>query len=166
MQIYIIRHAIAELREDWDRPDEERPLTNKGRKKMARIARGLANLGVRFSEIYTSPLVRAEQTAEIVQEKTKCEALHRTDLLVPEADPEAILSLLNKHEEEAALALVGHEPHVSALLNYLLTGAGGYWTGFKKGGVALLECDKPVTAGRCALRWFMEPNHLAALAEK
>lgn len=163
MQIYIIRHAIAELREDWDRPDEERPLTTQGRKKMIRIARGLAALGVCFSEIYTSPLVRAQQTAKILQKNTKCKSLKQTDLLAPEAVPAAILSLLNEHEESEALALVGHEPHVSTLLSFLLTGANDHLTTFKKGGVALLECDKPVAAARCVLRWLMAPKQLTAL---
>jgi phosphohistidine phosphatase len=166
VQIYIIRHAIAELRENWDQPDEARPLTDKGREKMSRIARGLLKTGVRFSHLYCSPLVRAQQTAEIVQRRFKLDSAAQTDLLVPEANPEHILPFLNEHEEAAALALVGHEPHVSALLAFLLTGQTRAHTPFKKGGVALLESGKPVRAGQCTLRWLMEPNALAALGEK
>ncbi len=166
MQIYIIRHAIAELRENWDQPDEARPLTEKGREKMARIARGLAKTGARFSHLYCSPLVRAQQTAEIVQRRFKLKPATPTELLIPEASPELILPFLNEHEDDAALALVGHEPHVSALLAFLLTSQVRAHTPFKKGGVALLEGNKPIHAGQCALRWLMEPSALAALGEK
>ncbi|MEK7727665.1 MAG: phosphohistidine phosphatase SixA [candidate division KSB1 bacterium] len=165
MKIYIIRHAIAELREQWDEPDEARPLTEPGRKKMLRIARGLSKLGVRFSRLYASPLVRAEQTAEIVRQRFKLKAVEQTDLLVPEANPALLLPWLNQHEEEAALALVGHEPHVSALLAFLLTGQMAAATPFKKGGVALLESNKPIRAGQCTLRWLLEPRQLAALGK-
>ncbi|NUO81221.1 phosphohistidine phosphatase SixA [candidate division KSB1 bacterium] len=166
MQIYIIRHAIAELRENWEQPDEERPLTAKGRKKMARIASGLSQIGAEFTHLYASPLVRARQTAEIIQKRFKLKAISQTDLLVPEAAPEHLLPFLNEHEDEAALALVGHEPHASALLTFLLTGSNSVLAYFKKGGVALLEGNKPLHAGRCTLRWLMEPNHLAELGGK
>ena len=166
MQIYIVRHALAELRENWEQPDEARPLTKKGRKKMARVARGLFNLQTKISHLYASPLVRAVQTAEILAERFKLKPAAQTELLVPEASPELILPFLNQHEEDDALALVGHEPHVSALLAFLLTGETRAQVPFKKGGVALLEASKPVRAGQCALCWLMEPGQLAALGEK
>lgn len=165
MQIYLVRHAIAELRENWDQPDEARPLTKKGRKKMARIARGLFNQQTKLSHLYASPLVRAAQTAEIIAERFQLKPAEQTELLVPEASPELILPFLNQHEEEAALALVGHEPHVSALLAFLLTGETRAHVPFKKGGVALLESNKPVRAGQCVLRWLLEPSQLAALSD-
>ncbi len=166
MQIYIIRHAIAELRENWGQSDEERPLTEEGRKKMERIARGLRNMKVTFSHLYSSPLVRAQQTAEIVGKKITVQTFAQTDLLVPEADPARLLPFLNEHEEEAALALVGHEPHVSSLLSFLLAGKPGSFVYFKKGGVALIEGNTPVQAGQCTLRWLLEPRHLTAIAGK
>lgn len=166
MKIYIVRHAIAELRENWQDPDEQRPLTAKGRKKMARIVTGLRRLEVELTHLYASPLVRAQQTAEIVQEGLKIKQIATTDLLVPEADPAQILSFLNEHDDAAALALVGHEPHVSALLAFLATGRREIFALFKKGGMALLEGDKPLQPGHLLLRWFMEPGQLMMIGEK
>ena len=67
MNLYIIRHAIA-VNEGTDgyESDSERPLTDKGRKKMREIAKGLRNLGVEFDLILSSPYVRARETAEIL----------------------------------------------------------------------------------------------------
>ncbi len=166
MKIYIVRHALAELRENWPDPDEQRPLTAKGRKKMARIAAGLRKLEVELTHLYSSPLVRAQQTAEILQEGLQTKKIVQTDLLVPAADPAKILPFLNEHDDEATLALVGHEPHVSALLAFLLTAKSAAFALFKKGGVALLEGGKPLRPGHLLLRWLLEPNQLAALGEK
>jgi phosphohistidine phosphatase len=165
MEIYIIRHAIAAEREEWAGSDDKRPLTEKGRKKMEQIARGLAAMEIDFTHIFSSPLVRAQQTAEILQKVLKFDHLDETDLLVASADPAAIIPLLNKLPDNADVALVGHEPHLSELLCYLLTGEHKNFAAFKKGGVAMLEGDAPLRPGKVALRWLLEPNHLVAIGE-
>jgi phosphohistidine phosphatase len=86
-------------------------------------------------------------------------------LLVPAADPAAIIPFLNKLPDNADVALVGHEPHVSDLLSHLLTGQHKNFATFKKGGVALLEGVAPLRPGSLTLRWLMEPNHLVAIGK-
>ena len=69
MRLLFIRHAIAEDRDEWaksGRPDAERPLTDRGRDRMRRAARGLARLLPRPDLIATSPYLRAAETAAIV----------------------------------------------------------------------------------------------------
>lgn len=159
MQVFIIRHGIAELRENWDKPDFERPLTDKGRKKTEAVAEGLRRLEVALTHLYTSPLTRAQQTAEIIQKKLKIHKLQQTDLMRDDADPTALLTFLNEHDRDAALALVGHEPHVSELLGFLVTGEKISFTTFKKAGIAMLEGELPAQAGGFQLRWLAEPKH-------
>jgi phosphohistidine phosphatase len=165
MEIYIIRHAIAMNREEWSQSDDLRPLTEKGKQKMEKIARGLAAMEIDFTHIFTSPYVRARETAEIVQKILKIDTLDETDLMTPSADPAAMAPFLNKLPDNADVALVGHEPHVSDLLSYLLTGQHKNFAMFKKGGVALLEGTVPLRPGNLVLRWVLEPNHLVAIGE-
>ncbi|MDZ7361152.1 MAG: phosphohistidine phosphatase SixA [candidate division KSB1 bacterium] len=165
MELYIIRHAIAAMREEWTGSDDKRPLTEKGKKKMEQIARGLAAMEIDFTHIFSSPLVRAQQTAEILQKILKFDHADETDLLVPSADPAAMIPFLNKLPDNADVALVGHEPHVSALLSYLLSGEHKNFAAFKKGGVAMLEGYAPLRPGKLVLRWLLEPNHLVAIGE-
>jgi phosphohistidine phosphatase len=165
MEIYIIRHAIAMNREEWPKSDDSRPLTEKGKQKMERIARGLAAMEIDFTHIFTSPLVRARETAEVVRKILKIEALDETDLMIPSADPAEIIPFLNKLPDNADVALVGHEPHVSELLSYLLTGQHRNFATFKKGAVAMLEGTAPLRPGNFVLRWLLEPNHLVAIGE-
>ncbi len=71
MNLYIVRHAIAETREEnnSEAEDSQRPLTDQGRKKFRKIARGLSDMGVQIDMILTSPYVRAADTAKILRKK-------------------------------------------------------------------------------------------------
>jgi phosphohistidine phosphatase len=76
-----------------------------------------------------------------------------------------MIPFLNKLPDNAEVALAGHEPHVSELLSYLLTGQQKNFATFKKGGVAMVEGYAPLRAGNLTLGWLLEPNHLVAIGE-
>ena len=60
MDLYIQRHAIAVERGTGSyKTDSQRPLTDKGAKKMHRIAKGMQALRLSFDGILSSPFVRA-----------------------------------------------------------------------------------------------------------
>ena len=63
MKLYLLRHGKADW-PNWDKPDDERPLTEEGKEQVATVAKMLARLEI-APEIVTSPLPRASQTAEI-----------------------------------------------------------------------------------------------------
>jgi phosphohistidine phosphatase len=160
MEIYLIRHGIAEDRENWTEPDDLRPLTKEGEKKMRRIARGLRDLGVEITHLYSSGLTRAMQTAEFVRQALKLEDIRETEALTPDAAPQDILPVLNELPAGAVVGLVGHEPHMSTLLAFLLAGQRGSFAIFKKGGIACLEANHPVEPGKAMLKWMLEPGQL------
>jgi 8-oxo-dGTP diphosphatase len=66
--IHLYRHAHAGRREDWDRPDEERPLSEHGWKQAEAVAERLAAAGI--TRILTSPYVRCVQSVEPLSERT------------------------------------------------------------------------------------------------
>jgi len=71
LELYLIRHGIAEERgEDWP-DDSKRPLTPAGLAKLRKEARGLTALGVTIEQIVASPLVRTRQTADVFSETLK-----------------------------------------------------------------------------------------------
>ena len=72
MTLYLLRHAIAVDEEDFTGEDSDRPLTEEGRRKMEKVARGMKNLGVHFDALISSPFVRARETAEIVSAVFHC----------------------------------------------------------------------------------------------
>jgi len=93
MELYLIRHGIAALREDYAN-DEDRPLTNKGREKTAKVAKQLHERGLRFDLILTSPLVRARETAAILQDAGLASNVEEFIALTPDGDIYAWISWL------------------------------------------------------------------------
>ena len=88
MNLYIIRHAIAvdEGSPEYEE-DSQRPLTDKGKKKMRQIAKGLRALGVDFDLILSSPYIRAKETAEILEDVFKLKKdIEFSDNLIPMGD--------------------------------------------------------------------------------
>jgi len=168
MNIYIIRHAIAVDRGTPEYEDDsQRPLTDKGKKKMRQIARGLRVLGVDFDLILSSPYVRAKETAEILAEvsKTKADVVF-SENLIPMGDPDLLLSEMNEKYSANSVALVGHEPHLSALISLLVSDNASLDIILKKGGVCRLSADDLHHNRKAALEWLLTPGILVEIGEK
>jgi phosphohistidine phosphatase len=65
MDCVLLRHGIAVDRDDWEGQDGDRPLTERGAKRVAQVAAGLNRLDVRPTHVLSSPLIRAIETARI-----------------------------------------------------------------------------------------------------
>jgi len=122
MRVTLIRHA--EAGDDAPR-DEDRSLTARGREDARRLGQALARRGVEFSLLVTSPLVRAVQTAEIVASEIRYrDRIEVTDLLVPEGTASRVITFLKSTgrqlEESPSIALVAHEPILSAVAAALI----------------------------------------------
>ena len=162
MKLLLVRHAAAVPSGTPGVSDDERRLTPKGRAKFQTAARGLARIADRPDALLTSPLPRARETAEIAARAFK--------RIEPTIEPalarggvDGIVAALGQHPAGATVAIVGHEPTLSALLARLLGAAHGEPLAFKKGGAALVDLrDGPSGAGR--LVWFLKPRLLRALA--
>lgn len=167
MKLLIVRHGPAGDSAAWEaegRDDRLRPLTPQGKKQMRRAAAGLANLVQEVSVLATSPLVRAVQTAEIVADEYGCEIVP-VEALAPGHDPEEVVGWLREQQPDLTLGLVGHEPHLSTLVGYLLTGKRASFINLKKGGACLLEMTPPLQVGRGAMAWLLTPSTLRRLGE-
>lgn len=167
-QIVVIRHAIAEDREAahrHGRPDAERALTEEGRAKMQQVALGLRRSLAHLDLIASSPLKRAAQTAAIIADvfapltQVECEAL------VPQAHPEELLDWL-RSEGRGCVAVVGHDPDLSAWVSWALTGDPIPLVRLKKGGACLLEFPSGKwRAGEAIMQWMLTPTQLAQLGD-
>lgn len=167
MNLYLVRHGIAVSHYSAGyEEDSQRPLTDKGRAKMRDIARGLKVLGVHPALIMSSPYVRARQTAEILKEVLGlAEPLAFTENLLPLAHPDHMWEELRTQQALDSVALVGHEPNMSALTNLLL-GVTGLQLVFKKGGVCHLILSEFGDQPRAVLRWFLAPKLLVSVGKK
>lgn len=166
MRVILFRHGIAHDRADPACPvDHERALTEEGRKKTRKAAKGLELVGTQPTRIITSPWLRARQTAEIVAEifAIASERIIDSDALLPQAAPYAIFHALRafaEHDEE--IICIGHSPQLDRALALAITGEKVPVTSLKKAGAALLELDElPRPHGE--LVWLMPPKVLVEL---
>ena len=169
MNLYIIRHAIAvDQATAHYESDSERPLTDKGRKKMRQIANGLRNLAVEFDLILSSPYVRARETAEILSDVFKMKKkLAFSDNLIPVGNPELLIGEINEKYSVDSLALVGHEPHLSTLIGMLVAENAKADITLKKGGVCYLTADDlHHQEHRATLEWLLTPGILTEIGGK
>lgn len=163
MILYIIRHAIAAPAGEQGE-DSLRPLTDKGRKKMRKIARGLMELEAQIDLILTSPYLRATQTARILAKTfdLKKSKVVITENLTPIGDLDQLINEIGeKYADIQNIALVGHEPSLSSLAAVLISGEPSLSLTLKKGGVCRLTLDT-IQYARCAtLDWLLFPSQLA-----
>lgn len=130
MTIFILRHGQAEAQVTTD---EARQLTEKGRSDTARVIGARALDMTPLAQIWVSPLVRAQQTAEIAAHYFPHLKIQTTKLLVPEVNPQAVLEWLDELNQRQlqgsnqSILLVSHQPLVGALVNKLCGAANDFY---------------------------------------
>jgi phosphohistidine phosphatase len=162
MHLLIIRHAIALPRGTPGMADPDRPLTAQGEKKFKKAAKGLTRLIGRPDAILTSPWVRARRTAEIAAAAWRAKEPKDTPALTG-GDVAALEKALSGYGKKSTVAVVGHEPWLSALLAHLLGTGKDDRLVFRKGGAALVELNASLADGGTLL-WFLPPGVLRELA--
>jgi len=165
-QLLIVRHAIAEERDEaaqLGHSDAERPLTKKGIKKMQAIAAGIARLVPPPIRIVSSPLRRAQQTAELLITAFPDTPLTIEQRLAPGGTLKQLINQLNQQfgKSEGTIILVGHEPDLSSLISLLLFGEASAAIQLKKGGAALLDFPGHIDSGQAILLWLQTPRQLS-----
>jgi phosphohistidine phosphatase len=151
MILYLVRHAEA-IERSGTTPDAFRYLTTKGRLAFREIARRVRKAGIAPAVIFTSPLLRAVQTAEILAERLKHEGqVVVTRELSPGFDLQALRSLLMGAGSPKEAAFVGHEPDLGEVAASMLSLPKGF--PLRKGAVVALEVERSVRKGTAKFLW-------------
>jgi phosphohistidine phosphatase len=154
MRVLVVRHGIA-IDDAPGLGDEERYLTSEGRQKTRKVAEALKLHGVKLERILTSPLVRAVQTAEILARELGCPDVRVSMSLVLGSTMASIDAAIAGCSEVEGLALVGHEPTMSAVAAHLL-GLRAFPRSFKKAGVCAIALPSAGATGR--FEFFVVPK--------
>ncbi len=164
MELYLVRHAIAEQRdlERWP-DDSRRPLTAAGIERFRVAARGLRRLGIEVEAVLSSAYLRAWDTAELLSAEAEWPKPEECAALEPTTSRTACLDAL-RNRPESALALVGHQPLLSELAVLLLAGdESPMRLELKKGGVLCLRFTAAPEAAAGTLRWSASPRILGSI---
>ena len=165
MKLLVLRHDLAEPREAATGADTDakRALTDEGRERAERAARALARLVGDVDLLASSPLQRARETAQALARELDDVELTETDVLAPGHPPAAVAAWLGQQEGIEQAALVGHEPGLSELVTWLVSGLSTPWLELGKGGACLLELPDRVAPGQARLLWLLRPGQLRRL---
>jgi phosphohistidine phosphatase len=163
-EIYLVRHAIAAERGDEWPDDAKRPLTTRGIARFKEGVAGLAELDVEVDEIFSSPLVRARQTAALLAAGVPGKAAVKVlEALAPGHAPAAVMHELARAARRHRVALVGHEPGLGELAAHLV-GAGRALP-FRKGGVCCIHIQSFTSRRAGELQWLATPKMLRGLGD-
>lgn len=164
-----MRHGVAEEKEAFAATGEDdslRPLTKEGRWKLKQGTKGLRRLLPSIDVIATSPFTRAAQTAEILADEYRGAAIEHLDALTPDGAERKFIAWVRQHDPDSRLAAVGHDPHLPALVSWLLTGeAEAGRIELRKGGACLLQFDGAPRMGKARLVWSLTPAIMRRLAK-
>jgi len=156
MQLYILRHGIAYEQHQWAGSDHNRPLTVDGMQKTREVIDALvAKKKVKVDAIWSSPLVRALQTATLAAEALS-QAVVTVEALESGTSLDRVLKFAQSRKDlPQSLLLVGHEPDCGMMTGELIGDPNGLYD-FKKAGMAAL--DGTFKAGGMKLQWHVSPK--------
>ncbi|MEO6694806.1 MAG: histidine phosphatase family protein [Ignavibacteria bacterium] len=160
MKIFFIRHAEAI---DYETPavrsDEYRYITPEGRKTTKNVAAKLHHEFAGLQKIFTSPLIRAVQTAEIFAAELDFDGeVEIADELKNESATSTLQQMIKDTSEfHNSIAFVGHEPKFSQLVKVFAELTTLNFE-FKKSGVCLIDFDMMTGEGK--LEWYFDPEKM------
>jgi phosphohistidine phosphatase len=165
LELFIIRHAIAEEREVFSltgHEDSQRPLTAQGIKKFKKTSEKLKKLIGPVDLIVSSPLVRAQQTADLLMKQFPHTPNSVSQSLLSNAHPNEFIRWCKENlmKSESKVIIVGHEPHLSRLTCWLLFGSQKSCIELKKGGCIKLKFNNKVETKHGVLCWLISPKCL------
>ena len=152
-QLWLLRHGEAVPHDS--KPDAERELTARGERQSAAAGAALARLGIEFDAVYTSPKVRAADTAKLAAEPLNRDP-EVEELLANGFERADALELLNRNGADACVLVVGHNPSFAQVV-YDLTGA---TVDFKKGAIVAVK----LKGGQPELMLMLRPRELESIA--
>jgi phosphohistidine phosphatase len=162
IELYLIRHGVAEARGEAWPDDSKRPLSAEGMSKLRKAGRALTRLGISFDVMVTSPLVRTRQTAEIIAGVLDPHPhIVTAESLAPGGGAAAVLADLEKQAKRGRVALVGHEPGIGELAARLV--GSRHAITFKKGAICRIDVEALPPSGPGELRWFLTPKIMRAV---
>jgi len=165
MDLLILRHGKAETRGEPGKDDASRLLTPKGAREIRVVSKWMAGCGIAPDLIASSPLKRARETAEIVADGISYGLeVAIWDELGPGSDPEAIRERLAGLPDVSMVLLVGHEPHLSHLIAWLVGAGEDARIALGKGGIAKIRDFSPDSGARGELLWLLTPDQIRDMA--
>jgi phosphohistidine phosphatase len=155
MEIYILRHGEADPRAA-DSKDADRALTPRGKRDVREVLAAVRAAKLAPQLIITSPLLRAQQTAAVAAKLLSKATIKESRHLLPAANPSLLWKEIGDLKDVQTILAVGHEPHLSSFLRFLLESAVA--VDLKKGALVRITTANRVGPPRGVLKWMITPK--------
>lgn len=158
MKLYLIRHGVAEERHIFakkNKNDDDRPLVEKGRSRLKKIAQSLLDYEPKIDTFIQSPLLRSKQSVQVFKKYYPDSEVITSELLKPGFSCEQLFQKIQSHMGQDAVAIVGHEPDLGQFLSWILFGVASERFPMKKGAIAKVDLFED---GSRYLKWFLRPK--------
>ena len=117
-ELMLLRHAKSDWK-DQDLADIERPLSSRGKKNAIKMGKWIHHHHLTPDLILTSPAIRAQQTLRRICNECSASTLTQDKLYL--ADQNQLLKILaNAPQSAERVMIIGHNPGLETLLNYLV----------------------------------------------
>lgn len=162
MNIFVLRHGDANTGTKIS-DDFRRPISDVGVKESEAVARMLTVFEIKFDRVFSSPLKRARQTAEIATKSQKIRIMEINELK-PEGNIEQILKILSEQKENSTILMVGHNPLLTDLICNII-GCAQSSVSLKTGGIAKIKITslRPKLSGN--LEWLLTPKIIRKISK-
>lgn len=157
MRLLVLRHAKAE--ESFEGDDFDRPLSQEGKNDEAIVIDFLKKHDFSVERIITSPLKRARETSDILQEAFPSSHVEIEPSLGDKFDAEIVLKSLQNSQDTSCQAIVGHAPSLGFFINRLL-GNGNSLMSLSKSSVAIIEFDNSIEYGKGHFVGYFTKNEM------
>ncbi|MBN1633434.1 MAG: histidine phosphatase family protein [Ignavibacteria bacterium] len=159
MKVFLIRHAEAiDYETETVRNDEYRYITPKGRKTSISVFRKIKEEFLTLEKIYSTPLIRGVQTAEILATSLKFKFdVEVVNELLFGSPPSGVADLIKRNAIFESIAFIGHNPMMSELVKILSDRKDEQFE-FKKSGVCCIDYN--VSNGNGKFQWYINPKTL------
>ena len=166
MIVYIFRHGAAvNVGQRGVERDADRMLSDEGRKKTAGAARGIAACDCAPERIFSSPLIRARETAEIAARELEMpDDIRVAEQLAPGTDLDRAMAWLGKLSHESIM-LVGHLPSLAELASLMISDGPDSDIMLKKASLCRISFAGKVRQGEGTLEWLIQPSALRRLGK-
>lgn len=162
MNLYLVRHAEALPLGQGASRDADRPLSARGEHAAAMVGRVLAKLDPALRRIATSPVLRAQRTAEILASQfPDPPQVHALSALEPGMDIDDLMEEVRQHAD-SPLVLVAHQPDLTEFLSWLIADA-PVEIAFPPGTAAGLSLTEPSRTPGARLLWVITPALVSLL---
>jgi phosphohistidine phosphatase len=122
--LLLLRHADAGVPDPARWPDDsDRPLTDHGREVQERVSEMLRRSGFSLDALFTSPLLRARQTAEIVADVFGLTTINVCEALSHPPDIVKLTACVGGGRGDQTVGLTGHSPWMDETAALLLAGS-------------------------------------------